>query len=681
MKKWHLFLGWIGVSIALAHAQPKNALDPETDPRLNKTVSLRIASLPLKEVASVLREKTGIVFTVEPTIGEYRACLYVPARPLHEVMAHLAEAFGYRWERVEQENRPPAYRLIDSNPPTSRRSPKERVQEFREKILPKLCELLKKPTQERMETAQRLAESAPSPGTLEEWQKVLVIAASVDTTGSPYVYCAMTDDHWNRILRGETLLFGTKRGILLPQNALSDWIAISTERARMSYEFFSGEDSATNKQFLEKLQAFQQALPKADELRVLFRYNSETDKFEMQVAVLAEGKNVLTRWDLDSRLPAAVFIMPKGKEESINEEPPASLPDRPAFKKQLTEYREVLPTEDWFSWLGNLLVQMAEASGVPLVAEIYPFQPRTLYRWADEASRPSISWQKVGGLLHAWDYRLVFPDDQWVVVQSRVRDRAREEDIPQSRLARWFFKPNRRGQLTLDDCAEIATLNPTQIDKLFFYLLGFSVLAFGNYIERPPIIVDPDLLHLHGGLSWAQNTLENFFSDYCTPPFVQGEQHQDYPSGLRWTLKLYASLPSSLRFQLQRGATIPFSALTPQQQQTFLMIWSLDKGGPLMVESLWDTSGSLVGPDEGGLSLVFRERMKRNETVSRELKLRWNSVAEARQWYRTDPEKHDHLQVMQYPIAEWVFQLHWQGQTRSVVLPLEYPLRKPPNTK
>lgn len=683
LVSWLLTLG-----SAMAQAQNQPAVDPQADPRLNKTVSIRIASLPLYDLIDLLRSKTGIALRVEPTIGEYRACLYAPARPLHEVMTRIAEAFGYRWERIDQPNRLPTYRLVDPAPSTSKQNLQEQVKAFREQTVSKLCEALQIPVEERIETLKRIVETGQRPTDLEEQQRLSIIFASISTDTIPHIFCVMTDEHWNRIMQGETLLFGTKRGILLPQEAIRNWTAIAAEIAREQYER-SSETSDSHSQWVREWELAQNEFPKADEMRVLYRYDPDENEFQTQYVVLANGKNVVP-YSFGTQSAMRAFG-PKTREYNFQRENATPLPDRPAFQKQLQEYREVLPTEDWFSWLGNLLVQMAEASGVPFAAEIYPFQPTELYRWEADALRPPISWQKVAGLLWKWGYRLAFPDDQWVVVQSRYRERARENDIPQSRLARWFYKPNKRGQLTLDDCAEIATLKQDQNEALYMYLQTFAELVLGSSYFS--LAKDPDLVHLHGGLEWARATLVHFESDHSIPVILDSPSEFEggfprYPSGLRSLLRLYASLPSALRQQLLRGATIPFSVLMPAQQRTFLTVWSLDKGGPLMVESLWDSSGGIQLLGEGGLRLIFQERNANHLFYKQEIKKAWKSLEDLRQW---EEEQRDLLRLLPQPVEDtgliwkklpegsWEFQINWQGQTRSVYLLLHYPLRNQPS--
>lgn len=90
----------------------KDALDPKTDPRLEKSTSIFQTPAPLSAVVKALSTQSGILLTTERSISEYRAILVADERPLHEVMRKLAEAFGFRWERKSKEGEPPSYMLV-----------------------------------------------------------------------------------------------------------------------------------------------------------------------------------------------------------------------------------------------------------------------------------------------------------------------------------------------------------------------------------------------------------------------------------------------------------------------------------------------------------------------------------------------------------------------------------------
>jgi len=118
-------------------------------------------------------------------------------------------------------------------------------------------------------------------------------------------------------------------------------------------------------------------------MRVLLRYNAEERHIEMGYVVLVGGKDTTPHSFGRGRF--SPLFTATDYTPLLGERSPLPLPQHPAFKKQLIEYRELLPNEGWFSWLGNLLLQMAEVSGIPLVAELYPFQGHPLYGWEGEA--------------------------------------------------------------------------------------------------------------------------------------------------------------------------------------------------------------------------------------------------------------------------------------------------------
>lgn len=682
LRRFGIFWGIVAFSTAVAQPQQNsNSLDVESDPRLAKTVSLRIASLPLHDVVSLLTQKTGVRLRVEPAIREYRACLYVPNRPLHEVMHHLAEAFGYQWERKEIPNHSPEYRLKDPNPPANpMKQIEQSVREFREQWVPLICEQLQKPINQRLETLTQLAENdgANMPQDEEEQRALQAMFESVSTRSIPHVFCVMTDKDWERLMRGETLLFSTKRPILLPPTALSDWITVATEMIRYRYEqYYSPENPES--QWAKEWKIAQNEFPKAEEMRVLLRYNAEKRCIETGYAILVNGKDVTPSSFGRGRffpLFRATDYTPQ-----LGERSPLPLPQHPAFKKQLVEYRELLPSEDWFSWLGNLLLQMAEVSGIPLVAELYPFQGDPWYDWESEAPRPPISWTAVQNLLWARGYRLMFPETEWVVVQSRLRQNARCEDIPQSRLARWFYKPNKRGQLTLEDCAEIALLTETQNEKLYAYLQGYSQLV-GLLGPSDFPDTDPDLIHLHGGLEWVRETLIHFADDMSF--YYYNRAWNGYkPAGLRPTLRLIGTLSPAQRQLLLRGGELRVASLSPKQQELFLLAWTVADGGLLTVDALWEPTVLSALLADATLRLVPLEQTRGGHTYPRELKSQWKSWADFWRWYRdTSAESRKKLEVsLKHTIRLWQFRLSWRGEERIIHLAINFPLRTKPSSR
>lgn len=98
----------------------EDALDPKTDSRLEKVISIFQTPAPLSTVVKALSTQSGILLTAERSISEYRAIQVPDERPLHEVMRKLEEAFGFTWERKGKEGEPPIYMLVQPSADAAR---------------------------------------------------------------------------------------------------------------------------------------------------------------------------------------------------------------------------------------------------------------------------------------------------------------------------------------------------------------------------------------------------------------------------------------------------------------------------------------------------------------------------------------------------------------------------------
>jgi hypothetical protein len=91
----------------------QSALDPTEDERLQQTLTVRAVGMPLRDLCLQLSQRTKVALKVDPSAQEYRACVYAKEKPLVEVMQHLAEAFGFQWQREKPSDEEPyQYRLV-----------------------------------------------------------------------------------------------------------------------------------------------------------------------------------------------------------------------------------------------------------------------------------------------------------------------------------------------------------------------------------------------------------------------------------------------------------------------------------------------------------------------------------------------------------------------------------------
>ena len=201
-----LLLGSVGLLWGSLWAQP--ALNPSEDERLNQKLTVRAVGTPLRDLCLQLSQRTKVALKVEPSVQEYRACVYAKEKPLVEVMHHLAEAFGSQWRREKPaEEEPYQYRFV-APPRKTPETPPDALERFRREVLPKVCEQLQIPIEERF---QRLVQYADQGRAITEEERRLLepLFRSVDrfNLAAWYALCQMGESEWRRLANGEALFF------------------------------------------------------------------------------------------------------------------------------------------------------------------------------------------------------------------------------------------------------------------------------------------------------------------------------------------------------------------------------------------------------------------------------------------------------------------------------------------
>lgn len=661
-------LSWLAFALAgFAQSDGTGALDPAKDDRLNQRVHLRFASVPLTDLLLRISQRTGIRLEADRPVREYRACLYAPDRPLHEALTMLAHAFGYAWRRIEEPQKPPRYLLYDPNPPQNKISTDaaKRTVETLRQLLPEVCEYLKTPVAQRMEALYRYAvEEGGRPPQFENEEQAQawsrrVIKLFAGTTpysvGAWHALCQFTERDWQRLQRGERILLSSKRTPHL-QNALTDWTFIAAEQARINYERLSRQ---ADDQWHQEWQLAQEKFPKADELRVSLRLDPATGKLYAATVVFAEGENIVP-YSMNNRgadweiTPPTDFVRRRPVAP-----PPWSLPDHPAFKKSLPTFKEPGPEDDWFSWLGELLTQAAEASQLLLAAEVYPLltDSSQLYQWGEYFPK-QYTWQTIAELLREWGYRLVLKEGGWVVVSSDLREATRAYDIPQPTLARWLYKPNRRGVLTLDECAEIVSLSPRQIDNLYMYVQSYyyRMERLLPWFEEAKL---SNVSYLCGGLPYAQGTMV-----HLSAPLRDREEYL--------IMRLYARLSPAQRALLRRGAPIAFTSLDTESQELFLAAFA--GGSLLLFDDYWLPEAALrERAQTATLQLSSTLRTNPGIVVPDALKKR-NDRNELIQWLQTPENRQKYWQLAAVRKRVWLFTLRWGDKEKTIEIPMAHPV-------
>jgi hypothetical protein len=625
----------------------QSALDPTEDERLQQTLTVRAVGMPLRDLCLQLSQRTKVTLKVDPSAQEYRACVYVKEKPLVEVMQHLAEAFGFQWQREKPSDEEPyQYRLV-APPRKTPETPPDALERFRRKVLPKVCEQQRIPIEERF---QRVIQYAGQGRTIteEERQALEPVIKSVDrfNIGAWYALCQMGESEWRRLANGEALFFSTRVPTQIPPKALDDWKAVFRKEIEFLREQYG--DTPQRQRDLEKLES-------VSELRTMIRYDADTGELKTAYEALADDNPFIID---GSRYVYTEIALWKANTPFLEMPEPEMEPPLPAnhplLSRTLKAFHEPGVDDDWFQWLSELIVQMAEATDAPVVAEYYPLQPCPLILQDWERYRPRLpqDWYKFQALLKEFDYRLRLSDAGWVIIESRARDQARENDIPHPTLQRWLFKPNRRGILTLDECAEFAVLNWQQRSSLHFYIQSFAGLH--DLLEG--LFVPRELDFLHGGLLYAQNTLVYLTDDRAgTVPIPE--------NGSVHALQLYASLKPAQRAQL-RGAGIPFTQLDTAQQWRFLLAYT--QGNILTMDDFWlPPAEREVRAQQAYVRLVSELRTREGVRIPSDHQ---PPIRNLEDWKRHRRSIRTETALVRSRI--WRFEFHWGGETQTVVLEL-----------
>ncbi len=645
--RWILLL--VGLLCASLWAQ--NALSASEDERLSQRLTVRAVGLPLRDLLTQLSQRTKVVLKVEPALQEYRACLYAKEKPLSEILSHLAEAFGFYWKREKpSEEAPYEYRLV-APPEEKTRVRESDLREFREKVLAPVCAQLQTPIEARLQRLIQAAEMGHEQLSHEEREALMPVFRSVDVHHIAvwHALCQMGEDEWRRLARGEALFFSTRFPNQIAPRAIDDWKAVMREQIKFSIERYGASERYQDN--LVKLEA-------VNELRAMVRYDASEKALKTAYEALAEGERVVLDGSQSAFSEMTLWSASEPARRVLRGEPDPPLPaQHPILSRPLTQFKEPGPHDDWFQWLSELMVQMAEATSAPLAAEYYPLQTDTLILqdWSQYRPRLPQDWYAFQGLLREFGCRVRLSDSGWLVIESRQRPYARENDIPHPTLQRWLFKPNRRGMLTFDECAEVAMLSWNQRSHLYMYIQSFAQLH--DLLEGVPY-VPAELDFLHGGLLYAQRTIV----------WLQWERGSTLPAplpeeGILYAMQLYALLKPALRTQLRAGG-IPFNQLTPAQQWLFLLAYT--RGNLLTLDDFWLPPAQLQARmQSASMRLMSDTRVQEGVRIPADQKPPIRTLDDWKRYHRQV-----RLEKAPMRVQVWRFELRWGENRREIVLEL-----------
>ncbi len=211
------------------------AHDWQTDPRLQKTITLQLPNALLSEVTQELSKQTGVPFTLHPSLQEEKATFFVTNQPAQQVLAKWMSLFGLKCEPQGE-----SYHLLPD--PALRQQEQEAVEWERrathldtERTLRRWSQLIQDDfpvhaarALDIEEEMDKLQQEKPSgwqerrAALAERFPDALEVAL-LHRYLAGWLYRRFASTMWSRLRNGETVWFSTAQepGTLpLPQDAL-----------------------------------------------------------------------------------------------------------------------------------------------------------------------------------------------------------------------------------------------------------------------------------------------------------------------------------------------------------------------------------------------------------------------------------------------------------------------------
>ncbi|MFN7161951.1 MAG: hypothetical protein ACK4NB_02710 [Fimbriimonadales bacterium] len=561
----------LGTALLMGAAQPA---DLQADSRLNQRLTLYEAGTPLSQLFHRIENQTSVVLRAAKELAPRRAILYAPERCLREIMTHLATAFGAEWRTDGGE--PPAYTLVPLPTPSQPRS-RRTAQNLREQI-------------QSLYTPEAYSLSDE----LDDALQAELFAIESERRAPLQLLAHLNEAELNTLRAGKTLEFSSRTDPRFNPRWLMQWKTRLKEDLSYLVEVYSSPkgDMKLADYYASVLG---EAFDASDEIRLRLTWDPETGALECALGLFYQGQLVYGetfKSNAPEQLPEgyeddtgtahippnhpwARVVFPDDLQESFDEE---GNPQRRPVRADETLVRPLSapPLEgDWFNGATQRILQVAKASGKPFAAEFY---------WNPTLDLSQNRITDFVRALAAAGYKWLSAGD-WVIMCSKDRTTARWRDVPPDALARWFFKPYRRGILTVDNLVEIGDYAHAWADySLYEYLVQYGVahrLVYEGELPHPYILQDQllGLPQLHHGLLYALASLE---------PSEPG------------VLEAWSALSPSQRRALAHGQAIPLAALSPKARQAIYALWG--SGDPARTPAFWSNT-----IPQGNLSLHSRE--------------------------------------------------------------------------
>lgn len=446
MLRWGCITGLMLALGSVCFGQPQSM-----DARLNHKVTVVEPAIPLAELFQRLSQQTKVRLQIDNAWREVRAAVLVRERPLHEVMSALQDAFPpLVWEKVEEPDQPSRYRLkykpSDRLPeqPTGSGTALSRIR----RILGLVWQI-----ESRAPSDWNTLVNAPPEGVEpQEWRLAVSLYQRSLPTFTPRSGISEDEDPMAGLPNFESAFFRVVLQALkqlddaawLQLKEQSSWFARATEHPRLG-----------------------KALVELYQTANLEYYNTSAGTlFEGRSPPPAVGDLFLRFWlDEDGNFYAAVLPLAfSGGEWRAVGSPErraiislASDYGRRPWKPQVPQtarFEKPLPPTpafihqraNWYNALGCLLLEIAEATGLSLVAPIFPFytagkgeasrlanaviQQSDIYRFRlPAADLPRLS-SSTGLMFHL--------REDWLIATHADLEQARRDDIPDTLLEKLF---------------------------------------------------------------------------------------------------------------------------------------------------------------------------------------------------------------------------------------------------
>lgn len=421
------------------------------DARLNHKVTVVEPAIPLAELLQRLSQQTKVRLQIDEAWREVRVAVLARERPLHELMSALQDAFPpLVWEKVEEPDQPPRYRLQykpqDHLPeqPTNSETDLSRIR----RILGLVWQI-----ENRAPSDLNALINAPPEGVEpQEWRLAVSLYQRSLPTFTPRAGIPEDEDPLVGLPNFESAFF---KVVLQALKQLDDavwqqlkekssWFARATEHPRLGKALVELYQTANLEHYNNSAGTLFEGRsppPAVDDLFLRFWLDEEGNFYAAVLPLAFSGGE----WRaVDNPKHRAIISLtydyrrcpwkPQVPQIARFAKP---LPPTPAFIRQRA---------NWYNALGCLLLEIAEATSLSLVAPIFPFytvgkseasrlanaaiQQSDIYRFRlPAADLPRLSSST--GLM----FRL---REDWLIATQADLEQARLGDIPDTLLKKLF---------------------------------------------------------------------------------------------------------------------------------------------------------------------------------------------------------------------------------------------------